>query len=416
MIYNEHAPPDAALRAGRSASPSHHSAGRSHQAAARCVSTGAALGTALIFLAGCTAASTSRKADPIVIAATATANEPAPALSSVDLALLRNAGNTSANAVAYVVNPASGEPVRQSLTPRRANGEVEYGPQRSALLAANLTRIKALLGKEAATGSFDLLDTMLAASRVTSSPATMLLLSSGVTTAGGLDLREVGWDADPATVAAQLKQRGLLPDLSGWSVIFSGLAVTTTAPQPKLQLPQQTTLGAYWMAICHAARAAACRIDASPRALHPSRSSVPVPVVPVPAVQSVTGPHSQDETILPSDLLFAFGSASLLPGASKYLAPVARRARTAGLWMSITGQASPDGGSASLNLTLSLARARAVAAQLAALGVPTSKITQVKGIGTASRSCTVDGVLDEARCAQLRRVVIVLSRRPVAAS
>ena len=57
---------------------------------------------------------------------------------------------------------------------------------------------------------------MLDASRVTWLPATMLLLSSGVTTSGGLDLRKVGWAEPPVSAAAALKQRGLLPDLAGW--------------------------------------------------------------------------------------------------------------------------------------------------------------------------------------------------------
>ena len=51
----------------------------------------------------------------------------------------------------------------------------------------------------------------------------MVLLTSGVTTSGGFDLRQVGWAESPVTAAATLKQRGLLPDLAGWTVIFSGL-------------------------------------------------------------------------------------------------------------------------------------------------------------------------------------------------
>jgi outer membrane protein OmpA-like peptidoglycan-associated protein len=309
------------------------------------------------------------------------------------------------------VNPASGQSARVSLTPRRANGEVEYGPRRSALLAATISRIQALIGSEAATGPFDLLDTMLVASHVGTPPATMLLLSSGVTTAGGLDLRDVGWDASSSAVATQLDARGLLPDLKGWTVVFSGLG-QVTGRQPSLPLPQLTTLSRYWLAICRAT-GAACRIDDSPRSVHPSHSIVAVPVVPVPQVYSVDGPHQQ-ETLLPADLLFAFASGRLLPGVDQYLAPIAQRTRVASMWLSITGQASPDGGDESYNKAQSLARAQAVEARLIALGVPPSKITRVIGVGTAGQSCTVDGVLDEASCAQLRRVVIVLSPRAAA--
>jgi outer membrane protein OmpA-like peptidoglycan-associated protein len=344
-----------------------------------------------------------------VIAATATANEPAPALSSANVALLRTAGAASRPAAAFVVSPADGQPTAQlPLTPRRPDGQIEYGPRRSQLLAQNISHIASQLSQEAATGPFDLLTTMLNASRVTSAPATMLLLTSGVTTAGGFDLRKVGWAEPPAKAAADLKQRGLLPPMAGWTVIFSGLGLTA-GRQTSLPLPQQTTLASYWLAICHAAGAAACRVDDSPRPLHSAHSAVPVPIVPVPAVQSITGPHGQQRSIVPADLLFAFNSASLLPGASSYLAPIAARAAAGRFSVSIIGQASPDGGTASYNLRLSVSRAQAVQRRLIALGLPARQITQVDGAGTAGQTCTVDGTLDESKCAQLRRVVITLS-------
>ena len=368
-----------------------------------------AAAAALLGLAGCmNGAAKAGPAGGIVIAATATANEPAPALSSANVALLEMAGESSTSAVAYIVNPATGQPAPLPLTPKRANGQVEYGPRRSQLLAQNLSRIGSQIGDQAATGPFDLLTTMLDASRVTSPPATMLLLTSGVTTSGGFDLRQVGWAKPPASAAADLKQHGLLPDLSGWAVIFSGLG-ETAGRQAALPLPQQTTLASYWLAICHAAGAAACRVDYSPRPIRPSRSTVPVPVVPVPAVQSITGPHGEQHSIVPADLLFAFGSATLLPGAGSYLAPIAARAGAGSFSVSITGQASPDGGTASYNLRLSALRAQAVQRRLIMLGLPARQITQVNGIGTAGQSCTVEGTLDESKCAQLRRVVITLS-------
>jgi outer membrane protein OmpA-like peptidoglycan-associated protein len=366
-----------------------------------------------VLLAGCLSpAAAARRADVIVIAPTATANEYAPALSNYDLSLLRSGGDSSTNAVAYVVNPAAGQAIEQGLTPRRANGQVEYGPRRPYLLTANVSRVERLVGATAATAPFDLLSTMLAASRVTSPPATMLLLSSALSTAGGLNMVRAGWDADPRAVAAQLKRRGLLPRLDGWTVIFSGLGVITAGRQPPLPLPQQTTLQAYWLAICRAAGASRCLVDLSPRPLRPARSTFGVPVVPVPTVQSFVGPRQQDTTLLPTDLLFSLDSAVLLAGADSYLAPLAARERAGNLWVSITGQSSPDGGTESYNRSLSLARARAVRARLIALGVPASKITHVVGVGTAHMSCTVNGVLDEPRCARLRRVDVVLSAAP----
>ena len=370
----------------------------------------------VLSLAGCmVGVSEAGTTDAVVLAATATANEPAPSLSSSDLRLLTSVGDSSANGVALVINPDTGQPSRLALTPRRADGQVEYGPLRPKLLSANLTRIADRLRGEAATGSFDLLATMLSASRATPPPATMLVLSSGLSTAGGFDLRAVGWGDRPAAAAAALQRRGLLPDLKGWTVIFSGLG-ETAGRQPALPLPQQTTLAAYWLAICHAARAAACRVDESPRPLRPSRSTVPVPVVPVPAVRSITGPHRQLKSIVPADLLFRFNSSALVTAADSYLGPIAEQEIRGGYFVSVTGQASPDGGTAAYNDRLSLLRARAVEDRLIALGVPPTRIARVRGVGTDHQTCTRHGTLDESRCAQLRRVVIVLAATAAATS
>jgi outer membrane protein OmpA-like peptidoglycan-associated protein len=295
---------------------------------------------------------------------------------------------------------------------------VEYGPRRGYLLDQNMSRVGQLLQEEAASGPFDLLSMIASAVRVTSPPATLLILSSGLSTAGGFDLRLVGWDADPSSIAVQLKQRGLLPDLVGWRVIFSGLGDTAGRQLP-LPLPQQTTLVSYWMAICRAAGAAACQTDQTTRPDPPSRSTTPVPVVPVPAVLSVRGPNGATGVSVPSDELFAFGSATLLPGADGILAPLAAKARSGHLLVTVTGYASPDGGSAAYNLALSRARALAVRARLVALGLPSGQIIRVTGLGTdgkTTQACDVAGQFDEAVCAQLRRVVVLLTHSPAAVS
>ncbi len=356
--------------------------------------------------------------DVIVIVPSATANEPAPELAADNRGMLENAGATSTQADVYVVNPTTGQPTEVPLTPRRADGQVEYGPRRAYLIGENVNRVDRLLQEEAASGSFDLLGMIASAIRVTSPPGTLFILSSGLSTAGGFDLRLVGWDADPGSIAAQLKRRGLLPDLAGWRVIFSGLG-DTAGRQPPLPLPQRTTLASYWMAICRAAGAAACQTDEMTRPDPPSLSTIPVPVVPVPVVVSVRGPNGATGVSVPSDLLFALNSATLLPGADGVLGPLAARARSGHLLVAITGYASPDGGSAAYNITLSRARALAVRVRLVALGLPPGQITGVTGLGTdgkTSQTCDVAGQLDEAICAQLRRVVVLLTHPPAAAS
>jgi outer membrane protein OmpA-like peptidoglycan-associated protein len=347
----------------------------------------------------------------IVLAASETANEPQAVLAVPDRALLREAGSTSTRGAAFVVDPNTGQAREVSLTPRRANGEVDYGPRRNSELGASVALVQRLLNTEAASKPFDLLSVIAQAVRVISHPGTLLVLSSGLSTAGGFDLRQVGWGANPSAVAATLLRRGLLPRLAGWRVIFSGLG-DTDGRQPGLPLPQRTTLTRYWLAICRAAGAASCATDAVTRPGPPSRSTTPVPIVPVPRVTSVRGPHGRSRTIVPADEFFEFASRRLLPGANTILAPVATQAIAQKLAVSVTGYASPDGGTAAYNLALSAARARAVETRLIALGVPAGQIVKVVGAGTAGHprsTCYRGGRLDEAICGLLRRVVITLS-------
>ena len=374
--------------------------------------TGAAIVTALlsgtVLLTGCQPPP--GKPEIIVVAPSATANEPAPVLSGPDRAMLRTAGTTSTRAAAFVVDPNTGQAREVSLTPRRADGEVDYGPDRNSELAANVSRVQQLLNTLAASKPFDLLAIIAQAVRVTTHPGTLLVLSSGLSTAGGFDLRQVGWGADPRTAAVSLGSRGLVPRLTGWKVVFSGLA-DTSGTQPAPSISQRTILTRYWLALCHAAGAASCSADAVTRPDPPSRSTTPVPVVRFPRVTSYRGPHGGQTTNVPADAFFAFSSARLLPGADIILAPIAARARDQHRVVTIIGYASPDGGSATYNVALSARRARAVRARLISLGVPASLIGKAVGLGTAGQprsACYRDGRQDEAVCARLRHVLITL--------
>src|SRR5579875_22083 len=380
--------------------------------ARRLILLAAAAAPAVLF-SGCgLPAATQQGTSVIVLAASATSNEPEPVLGPPDVGLLRRNAASASDATAYIVDPGTGQPAVVPLTPRRPDGQVQYAqPQRNEMISQNIDRVQRILGREAATGPFDLLAEIAAAARVTAVPGTLIVVSSGLSTAGGFDLRQVGWAASPRSVAARLRRRGMLPSLTGWHVIFSGLGDTAGA-QPALPLPLRTLLTSYWMAICRATQAASCAVDEITRPEPPPRSRRPVPVVPVPRVVSVRGPRGWSGKSLPDDEFFAFGSARLVPGASRTLRPLAARARAGHLLVAITGYASPDGGSASYNAGLSLRRAQAVRARLIALGVAPRQIVQVRGLGTAGTSpaaCYRRGHLDEAICGRLRRVVILLS-------
>jgi outer membrane protein OmpA-like peptidoglycan-associated protein len=374
-----------------------------------------ALLTALCLAGGLTACAHEQPpAKVIVVVASATRNEPAAELSSPDMAELRQAALTGNGAVAYVVNQNTGQPATVTLTPRRGDGQVDYGPDRDSQLSANLTQLQRLIGQQAANEPFDLLSLLAKAVNVSSVPGTLFVVSSGLSTAGGFDLLQVGWSADPATVAAQLKHEKLLPPLTGWHVVFSGLG-DTSGDQPALPLPQQAELVAYILAICHASGAASCSTDDVTRPDPPALSTYPTPVVPVPAVTSVQGPHDWTGESIPADVFFRLNSSELLPGADSVLAPLAAPAVAHHLQVSIEGFASPESGSPAYNLALSLARARSIRAALITLGVAPGEIVQVTGEGTAgmtAAACYRNGHLDETVCAKLRRVVILFSPVP----
>ena len=187
-----------------------------------------------------------------IITATQTANEPEGELSDSMQQMLSSPGLTSSNAHAYVAFPGIPQPDVLPLTPYLPNGQVDWGPTRIPTLNANIAAIQQAVESHAARGPFDLLETIAAAIKAVPPPATLIVISSGLSTAGGFDLRQVGWAANPSSIAAQLKARGLLPDLAGYTVVFSGLG-NTAGRQPALPLPQQTTLAKYWLAICQAA-------------------------------------------------------------------------------------------------------------------------------------------------------------------
>jgi flagellar motor protein MotB len=371
----------------------------------------------IVFVAsGLAACSKEQPAKVIVLVASATRNEPAAVLASPDLATLRQAALAEGGAIAEIVDTNTGQPTTVTLTPRRPDGEVEHGPNRDTLLAANLKQVQHLLGREAADQPFDVLSLLARAVKVSSVPGTLMMVTSGLSTVGGFDLRHVGWYESPTAAASQLAREGLLPPLTGWHVIFSGLG-DTAGNQPALPLPQQAELVAYMMAICHAAGAASCGTDDVTRPNPPALSTYPAPVVPVPAVTSVQGPHHWPGTSIPADMFFRLNSSRLLPGTDSILGPLAARAAAYHLQVKITGYASPESGSLSYNKALSLARAQSIQARLIALGVSPDQIVQVAGEGTAGKpaaACYRGGQLDEVVCGKLRRVLILLS--PVASS
>ena len=354
--------------------------------------------------------------DRVVVVVSGTANEPRPAVTDAVRAVLRDAANSgnvsqqgSGKSSVVLVSAADGGDRRSVvLTPRRADGSLEHGLSRPSLIDRNVTSAADTISATAAgkTG-LDLLAGISDAVRGV--PAgTLVVDSSGLGTAGAFDLRQVGWAADPAAIAAQLAAAGQLPRLAGWHVLFAGLG-SVAGVQPPLPAPARDRLAAYWQAICRAAGAAACDVDQSRVPAEPSRATVPTPVVPVPGVTSVTGPRGEVTTTVSDAALGFAGDSAVLSESARDLLRSLAGSITAGRGnapVTVRGfAADPPGSTDAGRRELAEQRARAVAGALTEAGL--TQRVDATGTGTQPGVTAVTGGrFDEAAAARMRRVEI----------
>jgi outer membrane protein OmpA-like peptidoglycan-associated protein len=368
--------------------------------------------------------------DTIVVLASGTANEPRPSLTPQAEQVLRDAaesgdvsdGRNGSGSVAVVTSAdtgSGGQPAEVlPLTPRRANCEVEHGFQRDNLIDTNIARVRnAVAGRAAVRPGLDLLAGIDNAVRGYS-PGTLVIASNGLSTAGGFDLRQVGWNANPADLVTQLAQRGLLQNLlPRWHVLFTGLGATAGA-QPPLTKPARDTLVGYWTAICTAAApGGSCDVDARPLDPSPPVATADMPVVDVPGIDSATGPDGRTTvTLFDSVTGFAPDSAVLSADAQNILRGISARiaaklAQQPHTTITIRGYvADPPGSTPASRQQTADERARAVEAfltdQLRAAGF--SPPIDAAGAGTPPQPPTaiVNGAFDGATAAQMRKVTI----------
>src|SRR6476661_4498379 len=313
----------------------------------------------------------------VVVEVAGTSNDPRPTLTSHALDVLRAAaesddardGRGARGSIALVVSTDGTVRRPLPLTPRRDNCEVEHGLQRERLIHANLGQVLgAVATTSAATPGLDLLAGTDNAVRGLPS-GTLIVVGNALGTAGGFDLRQVGWTTPPQDLVRQLDERGLLRDmLTGWRVLFIGVGEGVGAQLP-LTKPTRDTLVGYLCAIVRAAGAVSCDVDQSPLGAAPPASTVPTPVVDVPGVTSAVGPNGSVTTAL-DDTVLGFGpdSAELGVDARAVLRAVAMQiaARSANL-VTIRGYvADPPASTPSDRRELAQQRADVVAGVLRA--------------------------------------------------
>ncbi|WP_405182545.1 OmpA family protein [Nocardia sp. NBC_01377] len=297
------------------------------------------------------------------------------------------------------------------LTPLRGKGEIEHGAARDRKIRENIDALKADLADTVSQApGLDLVRLLDAASQYPGSR--IVVLSSGLNTDAPVDMTTLGWNFDPEVVAESVHRQGLL-DLAGKNITYFGIGATGGSVQPRLPVYARKLLENLWIRICQEAGATSCVVgDGEPSAAEP-RSTLPVPVVSVPAAYTDGSgcPVWQrlDEAALP----FTANSAVLSASADSTLQPLVDATRKCHISLIAVEGHIADTGSGSDPTNLSGRRAQVVVDRLVALGLPPNILGTVTGRGASTPAVpnlTPDGRFIESAAAQNRRVEIFLTR------
>ncbi|WP_089404233.1 OmpA family protein [Geodermatophilus saharensis] len=335
----------------------------------------------------------------------ARSNMPAPHLDGRALEALDTAVEDQ-SLVSIVV--ADGEPSllgTMQLVAEGANGHAQ-GASRAENRRFVVDGLTSARADDEETDLLAAIDMALRSISSASGQHTVVVIDSGLSTAGALDLREPGLlDADPDAMAADLKTAGHLPDLEGVTVVLQGIG-DTFAPQAPLDRPQRTQLADVWTAIVRAAGADDVVVEESPL------TQPPVGVLPVVTPVEVADARTCTVTLTSNDVRFAADSAEFLDrdAAVGVLAPLARQLGTPGVSAVLTGTTA-DVGDMGGQVALSQSRAEAVRSLLAELGAQQDAMAAV-GLGSDFPEYVEDrdanGDLVEEHAAQNRKVVVQL--------
>ncbi|MEV8223151.1 OmpA family protein, partial [Dietzia maris] len=322
----------------------------------------------------------------LYLVVTATANEPAPALSDGVIDLLAEANDTRMGEARILVprNGAASQegdviPIRVTRGPDEFENVPELKEKGLKDIARQLrSRLETV---QSGQRSLDLLTGLDAAGQL-SPHSTIVLVSSGLQTEGLADFAGRGWDLDIDETVAELKEKGFIHDLSGRRVFFQGLGDVAGAQQA-LPAPSRTTVEDFWMAVCRASQASECAfLPPAPDRAAPADRTAGVKTVPVPVFDLAPVPVSAGtvDWSLDSDTLFTPDSAVLRPSALPGLHEAASQIIGRDASVTITGRTWKVGPAEGAR-ALSVERANAVATALRDAGVPAAAITSVRGVG-----------------------------------
>ena len=315
----------------------------------------------------------------VAVGVTATANEPAVALTPQSKNTLHEA-ITQGETRVVIYRPGTQQAVfDQDLTVRRGQQQENNAQLIEDGFAAKLEAVRSGLRKAADnTGQLDLFGLLVQLSRV-SDARKLLVYSSGLQTTGMLNLVPQGSDFDVDLTVAALPEKSL-PNLEGKEVVFAGLG-QVAGPQHALTEEMRRNVERLWLGVCDKAKAAKCSIDPDPVAAGDPAGTKPVPTVAVPDDKSRVVPKGDgvQEVTIPAAVFFRPNSADFQPGATAAL-------------RGLTGLFGPGTTATAVGHTatwgplpgaqeLSLARSRRVVEALVGFGVPRTAFTSVTGVG-----------------------------------
>ena len=233
-------------------------------------------------LVGCSDAEPPARIDGLSIVVGARSNMPAGNLRGVSVDRAEAAVHWEALMSVVVADGAPFQHLEAGRLPVNDKNEVAAEQDRRRNLGVLARAVQSARAKTAETDLLAALDRAASGISNADQPRTIVVLDSGLSTAGALDFTQGGvLQADPQGLAGDLAEAGQLPDLSGIEVILQGIG-DTAPPQPRLGQRERDNLVAIWTAIVEAAGAADVVVEKTPVEGQPSDDLPPVTPVPVP--------------------------------------------------------------------------------------------------------------------------------------
>ncbi|MEU4521664.1 hypothetical protein AB0F52_23500 [Amycolatopsis sp. NPDC024027] len=315
----------------------------------------------------------------VAVGVTATANEPAIALTAKGKATLHEA-ITQGETRVVIYQPGTQQAVfDEDLTVRRGEEQENNAKLIEDGFAAKLQAVRSGLRKAADnTGQLDLFGLLVQLSHV-SDAQKLLVYSSGLQTTGELNLVPPGSDFDVDRTLAALPEKSL-PDLTGKEVVFAGLG-QVAGPQRALTEEMRRNVERLWLGVCAMAKAAKCSIDPDSAAAGDPAGAKPVPTIAVPDKESIVVPKGDgvQEVTIPAAVFFRPNSADFQPGAMEALSGLTGLFGP-GITATAVGHTATWGPLPGAQ-DLSLARSRRVVEALIGFGVARAAFTSVTGVG-----------------------------------